>query len=71
MNSGRPTFSMTCYKAAEETQHVTVIPLDNARVVVETGVFTESGILVIPFPGHEVAAASSILGLSCLDTDAR
>ena len=40
---------MTCYKAAEESQPVTIIPLDNARVVVETGVFTESGILVIHF----------------------
>ena len=47
MSSGRPSFSLTCYKAAEESQPVTVIPLDNARVVVETGVFTEAGILVL------------------------
>ena len=61
MGSGRPSFSLTCYKTAEESQPVTVIPLDNARVVVETGVFTEAGILVISLPKLLNAALSLTL----------
>ena len=50
MSHGRPDFSLICYKSAEESQPVTVIPLDNARMVVETGGFTEAGVLVSPSP---------------------
>ena len=49
MSAGHPTFSMVCYKGVGESTPVTVIPLENARVVVETSVLTESGVLVIIF----------------------
>lgn len=52
MASGKPNFSLICYKAADEPKPVTVIPLDNARVVIETGVQAESGILVSIMPLH-------------------
>lgn len=50
MSYGKPSFSMVCYKEAGESQPVTVIPLDNARVVVESGGLTEAGILVSSRP---------------------
>jgi len=46
MSQGIPTFSLVCYKAASEAKPVTVVPLENARLVVETGVVTEAGVLV-------------------------
>ncbi len=48
MSQGLPTFSLVCYKAAAEAKPVTVVPLENARLVVETGGVTEAGILVSP-----------------------
>lgn len=48
MSYGRPSFSLRCYKEPGDAQPVTVIPLDNARVVMETGGLTETGIMVRP-----------------------
>ena len=46
MSQGIPTFALVCYKAAAEAKPTTVVPLDNARLVVEAGGVTDSGVLV-------------------------